>query len=755
MILNSPYISGSLTVTGNTNLIGALTVTGSLAGTATSSSFAFTASSAVSAYTAASAVNATTALTASYATSFTVGGSLTAQTLVVQTITSSVSFVTGSTRFGSSLANTHQFTGSLQVTGSNHTIFGNVGIGITGSNAFGLDVNGTARVSGVAAFLNRVQVTGNAGPASGAGLELYYNGTAAGTVGYSRSTATYIPNSMDGSILQFYINSTERMRIAAGGNVGIGITDPSALLHISGSGSGSLMRISSHASSNIFFVSGSGNVGIGTTNPSQLLNVFSPASSNQSYLIMAQTSGAAALFTARTPSNSTYLGTENSTAGSSINGTLPSASFLANQSATALQLGTNNNIRLTIDSIGNVGIGTNSPQQKLHVEGDVYLANNRNLYFGNSGVAAGAIRFYNSTSSTTKSIIGSYLNIADEGNIEFANGASLTTKMVITSGGNVGIGTTNPTYQLQVSSASGGLISLNSTVTNTFRGIVFQNNAASDSTEYAYIKYNATSGEMRYYANPAAFGGYTTFYSNNTESMRITSAGIVCVAGTSQLGSTTLSVFGSIAARNAGVDATFAEAFTAYYSANNTESNAISTAVSSAAGQSGFRFDVSNGAGSAARTASMYIYRTSVSIVGALSKGSGTFKIDHPLESKKDTHHLVHSFIEGPRVDLIYRGKATLVDGAATINIDESAGMTEGTFAALNRDVQCFTTNESGWDLVKGKVEGNILTIISNNSNSTDEISWMVIGERQDKHIKDTDWTDENGKPILEPLKTI
>ena len=144
----------------------------------------------------------------------------------------------------------------------------------------------------------------------------------------------------------------------------------------------------------------------------------------------------------------------------------------------------------------------------------------------------------------------------------------------------------------------------------------------------------------------------------------------------------------------------------------------------------------------------------SVTVFGSLSKGSGTFKIDHPLESKKDTHQLVHSFVEGPRADLIYRGTVTLVNGTATINIDTSAGMTEGTFTALNRDIQCFTTNESGWDLIKGKVEGNILTITSQNTESTDEISWMVVGERQDKHIKDTDWTDSNGKPILEPLKT-
>jgi hypothetical protein len=45
---------------------------------------------------------------------------------------------------------------------------------------------------------------------------------------------------------------------------------------------------------------------------------------------------------------------------------------------------------------------------------------------------------------------------------------------------------------------------------------------------------------MRYYANPAAFGGFTTFYSNNTESMRITSDGKLLVGITSASGRITL-----------------------------------------------------------------------------------------------------------------------------------------------------------------------------------------------------------------------
>ena len=138
-----------------------------------------------------------------------------------------------------------------------------------------------------------------------------------------------------------------------------------------------------------------------------------------------------------------------------------------------------------------------------------------------------------------------------------------------------------------------------------------------------------------------------------------------------------------------------------------------------------------------------------------LSKSSGSFKIDHPLESKSDTHHLVHSFVEAPQADNIYRGTVNLVDGSATINLDTEAGMTEGTFVALNREVQCFTSNESGWTAVKGSVSENTLTITAQDNTCTDTISWLVIGERKDAHMLNTDWTDDNGKVIVEPLKPV
>jgi hypothetical protein len=91
----------------------------------------------------------------------------------------------------------------------------------------------------------------------------------------------------------------------------------------------------------------------------------------------------------------------------------------------------------------------------------------------------------------------------------------------------------------------------------------------------------------------------------------------------------------------------------------------------------------------------------------------------------------------------------------AEVNIDEVSGMSEGTFVLLNGNIQCFTSNESGWTAIRGKVEGNILKIEAQDSKCADIISWLVIGERIDQHMKDTDWTDENGKVIVEPLKKL
>jgi len=142
-----------------------------------------------------------------------------------------------------------------------------------------------------------------------------------------------------------------------------------------------------------------------------------------------------------------------------------------------------------------------------------------------------------------------------------------------------------------------------------------------------------------------------------------------------------------------------------------------------------------------------------INCTGALSKGSGSFKIEHPLPNMSNTHYLYHSFIEGPQADLIYRGSVDLVNGSASINLDTVSKMTNGTFEVLNRNVQCFTSNESDWDAVKGSVSGNMLTISCQNESSTAKVSWLVIGERKDKHMYDTEWTDDDGHVVPEKPK--
>jgi len=125
--------------------------------------------------------------------------------------------------------------------------------------------------------------------------------------------------------------------------------------------------------------------------------------------------------------------------------------------------------------------------------------------------------------------------------------------------------------------------------------------------------------------------------------------------------------------------------------------------------------------------------------------GTKNFKIEHPVLEGKD---LLHTSVEAPQADLIYRGKFTL--GGDPVNLDTNSNIAEGTFVKLVKDVQVFVQNNQGWDRVKGRVEGNLLYIDCENPDCTDEVDWMVIGERNDDCYKNCSSTDENGNFITE-----
>ena len=117
-----------------------------------------------------------------------------------------------------------------------------------------------------------------------------------------------------------------------------------------------------------------------------------------------------------------------------------------------------------------------------------------------------------------------------------------------------------------------------------------------------------------------------------------------------------------------------------------------------------------------------------LSITGSLSKGAGTFVIDHPL----DPHNklLFHSFVESPDVKNLYDGIAKLDEsGEATIRLPDY-------FMALNKDFryQFFPLDEAMPDLhIKSEVADNQFTVAGGKSSG--RISWQVTGIRHDPYI--------------------
>jgi len=240
-------------------------------------------------------------------------GNITAQTLVVQTITSSVEYVTGSTKFGSLSTDTHQFTGSVNVT-SSLIVNGNVGIN-TSSPRAPLEVVGNIIAKSGSNLVIYNPETGWSGAMTvNDGYHTVLNGKAAGidggtgqiaiggtvtantngsnfniALGYSTSCTTNplrsiaigyqaIANGTDTVALGYGANApagtfvlnaggAERMRIDSSGNLMIGHPTSSYKFQVSGSGVSGSLNVN-----NTLYVSGS-NVGIGTTTPQYKLEV--------------------------------------------------------------------------------------------------------------------------------------------------------------------------------------------------------------------------------------------------------------------------------------------------------------------------------------------------------------------------------------------------------------------------------------------------------------------------------------------------
>src|SRR3989338_4242588 len=258
--------------------------------------------------------------------------------------------------------------------GGNFSFPANVGIGTT-SPGWLLDVNGNAMVRG-ALYLSIGQAV-TASTQTGADLSIYASGAT-------------------GAIQLGTNGDRNRLVVASTGNVGIGTTGPGTLLHInkpadsdfftisqgasykhslynyfSGTDSRLDFKIASGAGTqvNTMTLKGDGNVGIGTTSPGYGLDVVS-----DSYVRIG---------TKTNIGNSLYLNKYSSATSNNLvfqtAGTINARIRMGDGVTNRLDIddGTTGNERLSIRlDTGNVGIGTTSQTEKLHVQGNARITGN-------------------------------------------------------------------------------------------------------------------------------------------------------------------------------------------------------------------------------------------------------------------------------------------------------------------------------------------------------------------------------------------
>jgi len=420
---------------------------------------------------------------------------------------------------------------------------------------------------------------------------------------------------------------------------------------------------------------------------------------------------------------------------------------------------TNNAERFRIDDYGNIGINNSSPVYALDVFGDINLTG----------------KLHTSTSAGTTGQV-----LTSAGNSSAVSWANVPLPDLYNSGG---ILTDNNSLRIDLaaSDTNGNLgISKGGTGATSFthyNGLIYYDNSNLDLKS---IQASGASNRVLLTGSPGSvptWGLVTlgTHTQGNYVSGINAGGGITATSGTTPQLDVALDTNGGIGTNGSGelrIDFTNTSSIIGQLPASLVAGGSSQWVYNSAVSPPELTFDSANtgkivGIGTPPHSSYKLTVSGSVlidqsggggggdlSVYGALSKGSGSFKIDHPLPSMSNTHTLCHSFIEGPKADLIYRGKVDLVNGSASINLDTVSNMTSGTFEVLNRDVQCFTSNESDWDAVKGSVSGNTLTISCQNASSTANVSWLVIGERKDKHMYDTGWTDDDGHVVPEKAKS-
>ena len=286
-----------------------------------------------------------------------------------------------------------------------------------------------------------------------------------------------------------------------------------------------------------------GNVGIGTTSPNAQLEISNPNATSgaggatlrltrvDSTSVAGDPVGTIEFYStdADTPKTTAYI----KSMSEELYGRQGSLAFGVSQSINA-----NATEAMRINSSGEVGIGTTSPSQRLHVVGNIKTfghiflqsnangfrtvaldttdgADNQELYLCGGGTASssrgGQVGVYgNEVSGTGGSVVIVAGNVST-GDIDFLT--ANTQRMTINNAGNVGIGLTNPSWQLEVSDTGTVRHAITSTNNGT-AGVFFRVFNSGTQVGNGTIA-TQNNGDMKFF----------TGTSGETERMRITSGG--------------------------------------------------------------------------------------------------------------------------------------------------------------------------------------------------------------------------------------
>ena len=306
----------------------------------------------------------------------------------------------------------------------------------------------------------------------------------------------------------FRTGTTERMRIDSSGNVGIGTTSPSALLHVSGS-SPIIQTQDTDGTNQVgrMYQFGSDLVLSSRNNTSR--GSFSFQSSNGTDTVermRIDSSGNVISGYGATSGNYHFTGSTYKIEGGNNFGDL-------RFTAPRFRFYEGANFVMTIDD-SNVGIGTSSPSSKL----DVRTTGDQAIYAYTDG-GYNALEFTSDSGTTTGSLL------AYSGTIRLGNASGVggwSNGLVIDSSGNVGIGTDSPNERLHLNVGDSGTNYLQFTNSTTGTG----------STDGMLVGLgNGEEATIWQFEND-----YMRFGTNNTERMRIDSSGNVGIGTTSPRG---------------------------------------------------------------------------------------------------------------------------------------------------------------------------------------------------------------------------